>query len=995
MKIKNKLMLGFLLILLSVTTFAQNINSRLIAGVVKDADGPLIAASVKVKGTTLGTTTDDKGAFKITLPPGKDFLTISYVGYATIEVNAAAKDFSSTIILTASSNLNEVVIVGFGTQKKKNLTGAVASINMSEVLGDRPVSTTASLLKGVIPGVQVGITSGQPGASASFNVRGGTDFGTSLGSAVQTSAPLILVDNAPLNGPLNLIDPNDIETITVLKDAGSAAIYGARSAFGVILITTKKGAKNQATQFNYSSNLIFATATNLPEKASPLQTAQHYLDGGRTSYYGNQDLVTWIKLLKAYEADKTKYPDGYTFENNVFYKLTPDDAIGDLLGNNSKQFMQSLSVNGGSEKTTYRISLGSTNEKGILVPKANQDKFNRYNFKSVVTTDITSWFTTQFDDNYFNSLTIRPSYNNAFGDATNVPSFIETDAIPGVPGIINSARNMIMATEPATTGSDEMRVTGRAILKPIRNLTFTGEYTFDNVKNLVTNYDKIVTGQLNAYGLTPVSYGTGKFSKNNNYTKYETLNVFGSYDKNIKKHTGSLMMGFNQEYRKYEYEFVSRVDMINSSIPSISTGTGVIDGTDNYSEFATRGFFGRFNYDYDGKYLMEINGRYDGSSRFPDGHRWGFFPSGSVAWRVTKESFMDFTKSWLNEFKLRASYGTVGNQNIAEYSFFAGMNPTQPTWLNNSVPVTTLSAPGLISPDFTWETVTTKNLGVNFELLKNRLVGSVDVYERHTKDILSSNDTPVPATLGTSAPLVNAASLKTNGFEIDLSWKDKIGSVGYYVGANLFNFKSVVTNIFNPGNLTSQLYIGRNMGEIWGYVTDRFFTVDDFVPGTLDASLKNGTLKPNVPKLAGQSPNPGDIMYKDLDGNGLINAGASTLANPGDRKIIGDNTPKYQYGLRGGASYKGVEFSFVLSGVAKQDQWRSDQLIFPNLWQTYGALYSHETNYWTPLNVNSYYGRIYTDAAGGTAQTNNQIVQTKFLQDGAYLRVQNLTLRYR
>ncbi|WP_181182479.1 SusC/RagA family TonB-linked outer membrane protein [Sphingobacterium lumbrici] len=974
----------------------SDIQIRVITGIVKNQNGePLANVTVAEKETNNRVMTQADGRFAIQVAGQDAILRFSIIGFGTKEVAVRNQNDLQVSLMPVVSDLEEVVVVGFGAQQKAKITGAISTIKMDDVLGDRPVSTTASLLQGVVPGLQVSISSGQPGAGASFNIRGGTGFGTSLTSAMNTAGPLVLIDNAPLNGPLNLIDPNDIETITVLKDAGSAAIYGARSAFGVVLITTKKGAKNQKTQFNYNSNTVFATVTNLPEKATPLQTAQHYIDGGRTSYYGNQDLKTWIDLLNEFEADPSKYPDGYTIEDNVYYKLAPNNAVQNLLGNNSTMYMQNLSVNGGTEKTSYRFSFGSTNEKGILVPEANQDRYKRYTLKSIVTTDITPWFTTQVDANYFHSHTTTPSYANAFGDATNIPSFLETDMIPGLEGNIASARYMLMNTEPRTNRSGEVRLTGRAILRPLPNLTITGEYTFDNIKNLVTSYDKIVAGQLNPYILTPASYGTGKFSKNNNFTDYQTINIFGSYGMKLNKHNGNLMLGFNQELRKFESVLVSKADMINSDIPAISTGIGVVEAEDNYSEFSTRGFFGRYSYDYDSKYLVELNGRYDGSSRFPTGHRWGFFPSASIGWRITQESFMDFSKNWLDEFKVKASYGTVGNQNIGEYSFFAGMNPTQPTWLNTGVPVTTVGAPGLISPDFTWETVVTKNLGFNIALLKNRLSSSVDIYERTTKDILSANDTPLPSILGTGAPLVNAASLRTNGFEVDLNWKDKVGNVSYYLGANLYNYKSIVTKIFNPNNLITQLYVGKNMGEIWGYTTDRFFTVDDFEEGTLNASLKNGTLKPELPKLPGQTPNPGDLMYVDRDGNGIINTGSNTLEDTGDRTIIGDNIPKYQFGFRGGASYKNFDFSFVMAGVGKQDQWRANQLTFPNFWQTYGALYSHQLDYWTAENTDAYYGRIYADAAGGTAQANNQVVQTRFLLNGAYLRVQNLTLRYR
>ncbi len=992
---KMQLLIISALLFLGIPGIAQQTVLRSISGAVRDsADAPLIGLTVTEAGARNSTTTNEQGVFTLKVKAFPTAIIITGVGFKEIKVEVTNSEPVTVVMMTDSKELSDVVVVGYGTQKKAKVTGAVSTIKMDEVLGERPVSTTASLLQGVIPGLQVSISSGQPGAGASLNVRGGTGFGTTLSPSFSSDGPLILVDNTPLNGPLNMIDPNDIESITVLKDAGSAAIYGARSAFGVVLVTTKKGAKNQKTQFNYSNNIVVSQPTNLPRKASPLQTVQHYIDGGRTGYYGGQDLLTWKGLLEAYTSDPGKYPLGYTTIGNTYYQLQPTDAVNDLLGNNATQFMQNLSFSGGSDKTTYRISLGSTNENGILVPQANQDGFKRYTFKSNLTSDIKSWFTTQVDANYFYALTTRPSYDNAFGDAANLPSFLATDTIPGLNGNIATGKYMITQTEPVTYRYDEVRLTGRAILRPFAGFTVTGEYTFDNIRNLVSSYDKIVSGQLNPYGYTPQSYGTGKYTKNHNFTDYQTLNIFGTYARKFDDHNFSLTGGFNQEFRNYEQEVISRTGMINADIPSISTGTGVIEGTDNYSQFATRGFFGRFGYDYQGKYIVEFNGRYDGSSRFPEVSRWGFFPSGSIGWRVTEENFMENTRSWLSNLKFRASYGTVGNQNIGEYQYYAGMNPTQPNWLHQGVPVTTLTAPGLISPDFTWESVTTRDLGVDFGFLKNKLTGSFDYYIRDVEDILSSNDRPVPAVLGTSAPLENTASLRTKGFELELTWRDRVGKVGYFLTANLFDYTSKVTKINNPNNLISQLYVGRDMGEIWGYATDRFYTVNDFVEGTLNSNLQGGTLKPGTPRYGNQAPNPGDILYRDLDSNGVINEGAATLANPGDRMIIGNSTARYQYGFRGGISYANFEFSFAINGVGKQDQWRANQLTFPNYWQTYGALYAHQTNYWTPEHTEAYYGRIYTDAAGGTAQTFNQIVQSKFLMNGAYMRVRNLTLSY-
>jgi TonB-linked SusC/RagA family outer membrane protein len=995
MRIKTERLLVVILLILSSVAFGQNTGDRQISGVVKDERGALLPSiSVTEKGTANVVITNEQGAFSINVKPSA-IIVFTGVGFESTELKVGSSNTLHVALKYDAKSLSDVVIVGYGSQKRAKVTGAVATIKMDEVLGDRPVSTTATLLQGVTPGLQVTIPTGRPGEGASLNIRGATGFGTALNSSIATGSPLILVNNTVFDGPLNLIDPNDIETVTVLKDAGSAAIYGARSAFGVILIQTKKGAKNQKARFTYSNNIVFASPTNLPQKASPQRSLQALIDGGLTNYSvgQGQDLAKWIQLINDYETNPGKYPGGYVMDGGTFYNLKGNDAVGELLGNSSTQMMNNLSVDGGSDKTTYRIALGATTEHGILVPSANVDNFKRYNVASVLGTDITDWMTVQFDANYSNATTIRPGYSDPYTYAVRIPSFLAGDTIPGYPGQVATGKNLVTNSYPTTYRYDQLRLTGRVILKPFKGMTVTAENTFDNYHALTSSYNKLIYLR-DPYGWANMPYGNDQITKNNEAKDYNSTNIFATYSRSLKQHNMSLMGGFNQEYKNYEQEIISKTIVINPSVPSISTSAGAFDGADNYSQFATRGYFGRFNYDYSNKYLLEVNGRYDGSSRFPEGHRWGFFPSGSVGWRLMSENFMSFARKYVNEFKLRASYGAVGNQNIAEYQYIASMDPTNPSWLNAGSRVVTVGTPGLISPDFTWEKVNTKDIGLSYGFLGNRLTGDVDWYIRETKGILSTDNTPVPAVLGTSAPLINSASLKTKGFEVEVNWKDKIGKVSYYVSANLYDFTSTVTKVNNPNNLLNLLYVGQKMGEIWGYVTDRLYTVNDFVDGTLDASLKNGKLKPGVPKYGSQSANPGDILYKDFNNDSLVNAGAGTLANPGDRRIIGNSSLRYQYGLRGGVSYLNFDFSFVLSGVIKNDQFRSSYLFFPNNWQVYGALYKNQTNYWTPENPDAYFGRIYTTTPNGSPQTFNEIAQSRFILNGSYLRVRNLSLRY-
>ncbi len=999
---KKLLLMGICFALLLAQLAAQ--TTRNVKGTVTDDKGlPLSGVTVSPQSTDkkviASTVTDASGKFSIRIDEKTTHLTFSYVGMESQTI--AVKGLSSVAVKLSptAANLSDVVVVGYGTQKKANLTGSVSTLKMDEVLGDRPVSSTGALLQGAIPGLQVTIGSGQPGAGASFNVRGGTDFGTGATSSINTGGPFILVDNVPYNGPLNMLDPNDIESVTVLKDAGSAAIYGARSAFGVVLITTKKGNKNQRIQFNYSNNLVFSTPQNLPVKASPADQVKAWMDGGMTpAYNGNQNFLTWMQLLADYQKNPKGYPGGYTVNNGVYYQLAPTDAIRELLGNSAFQQMHNFSVSGGSDKTTYRISLGTTNEKGILVPVANQDKYSRYTIKSIVSSDVTSWLNMQLDAGYYHSVTTTPFYSNAFGDATNTPSVLPLDSIPTVPGIIATSKNEILATAPVTNRYNDIRATGRVIAKPVKGLTITGEYTVDHLNNLVTTYDKKASGFLNPYGYTASTIGSDKFTKSPSFTDYDAINIFGTYVKALGNHNFTLTAGYNQEQSHYEILSETSTGMINGNLPSISGTTGLIPivGSDNYLEYATRGVFGRLNYEFGNKYLFQVNGRYDGSSKFPDGHRWGFFPSFSAGWRMMEEGFMKFMKPVVNELKLRGSIGSVGNQNIGDYQFYGGMTSYIPNWLYNNAQVGTLNAPPLVSNSFTWETVESKDIGLDWGMFRNRFTGSFDWYQRDTKDILTTNPTPLPSVLGTGAPLQNAGSLTTKGFELQLSWKDKIGKVTYYIGANLYDYQTTVTNAINPNGVitNSTLYTGKKMGEIWGYLTDRFYNVNDFVAGSLNANLRNGVLIAGTSKQNGQAPSPGDIMYKDLDSNGVITAGAGTLADHGDLRVIGNSSLRFQYGIIGGVSYKNFDLSFVISGVGKQDIWLNNTLSFPNQWLTYGALYAHQTNYWTPTNLNAFYGRIYTDNVNSSNQSFNQVVQTRFLQNGAYTRVKNITLRY-
>jgi TonB-linked SusC/RagA family outer membrane protein len=985
--------------------YSENIESKpvsaqqqkSVSGRVTDNNGqPIPGVTVVLKGNAVGTSTDLEGKFSIPNISSGAILQFSFVGMKMKEVEVGTKTTINVMMEEESIGVEEVMVVGYGTQKRAKITGAVSSVKMDEVVGSRSTTNVSQLLQGNIPGLQITYASGEPGTTTKYNIRGITSIGSG-----SNSSPLILLDNVPV-ASLDLVNPNDIETVTVLKDAGSAAVYGARAAWGVVLVTSKNSAKKQKTTFEYSNNIVLNSPLEIPQKATPIQVVQSFKDMNFVPGTG-QNVDKWLSLLSQYNQDPTPYPLGYTFQNGVIYPLKETDVWDDMMSNHSFQQTHNLTISGSSEKSSYRISGGFTNEDGILV--TNKDSYNRINLNGFISTEIAPWATAQLTTQYNNSNKKTPytGYSfGIFGSASVQPSYqilgdslINDEFVPYA-----TPRHLIEGSLPNNNRIDNMRLSGKVILKPLAGLSVIGEYTYDKTNTVFTQYDKafnVIT--LSSFVPTPtVTQDQAKYYKYNDFTDYHALNVYATYEKKLRQdHLISFMAGLNREDSYFELLNAKMSNMINPNLPYLDGGTGTIqpdaNGFDGFSEYAVAGYFYRFNYTFKGKYLFETTGRYDGSSKFPEGNRWGFFPSFSLGWRIADESFMKILKSALSDLKIRASYGNVGNQSIGNYLYYAGMT-TRPTsnWADASgVRYLTLNPPSLISTDFTWEKVTTINLGVDFGLFNNKFSGVFDIYRRDTKGMLIPG-AQLPSVLGASSPLQNSADLTSTGWELQVTWKDKIGKFNYNLGFNLFDNQGKITKYdINSTGLLSQHYVGEKIGEIWGYETNGFYTVDDFVTGSLNGTLTGGTLKPGVIRYQGENPNPGDVKFKDLNNDGVIYTGDNTLTNPGDRKIIGNSNRRYQYGFHGGANWKNFDCSFFIQGIGKRDLFVVNDLTYPYA-SNYGTLYSNVLDYWKNDHVDSFYGRIYN--LGGGNSSYNKFTQTRYLQNGAYMRLKNLTLGY-
>ena len=1027
-----------LLILSLVLTFSLQAQEKTVSGTIIDVAGmPLPGATIAIKGTSTGVSSDFDGNYSIDVKEN-DVLTISFIGFVNQEISVTGKSTINITLLEDANLLDEVVVVGFGTQKRENVTGAASFIKMDAIMADRPIVNSAQALQGVAAGLQVVSTSGAPGATGtSINIRGM--------NSINGGSPLILVDNVPMS--LGDVNPRDIESVSVLKDAAASSIYGSRAAFGVVLITTKKSKRNEAIKFSYSSTVSFSNPSDLPEKATTKEFVNALKDFGVDSYFAGQDVDKWSDYLDMYDADPsqltylkdpitgTDYPITYDLDDNTYYPLADSDIIGDFLNNVGYSTIHNFTISGGSDKISYRLNTGYSYEDGVMV--TDRDSYKKFNVNAYIESDLSSKLKSATTIYYRNSERSRPvaTFNNAIQQRMYDPiGFFEApngDAIP-----FDSPGNTVRYRTPGTTNNDNLRFFQKLDFTPIKNLTITGEYTF---RKSFTNSFSSNNGTIFAStfkfipNISPeTSFLRSNVNKSSANTVYNALNMYAKYDFAINNHKFNALVGLNKEESVTESIGMKRNGLVDPTLPSFNLAIGEdFDMNDSYRDWGVIGYFSRLNYNYKEKYFLEMNGRIDGSSRFAEGDRYVFLPSFSGGWNIAKEDFME-SVDFLSMLKLRGSWGEIGNQNVTRwnddrtarvqdyYPSILGYEDFDASWVNlgTGQQYLSFSEPGLISGGFTWEKVRTTNIGLDAAFLSNRLSASVDLYSRETLGMLAAA-LELPGVLGTDAPNQNIADLQTRGWEVELRWKDEIGNFNYGLNFNLSNNESKITRFNNEAGLigndddkNSNYFVGGTIGDIWGYVTDGYYTVADFEEGTLDAQLSGAgrTLKDGVVQIENApTPYPGDIKYSDLNGDGVINSGNATLeadfdpetgemisnTGPGDRKVIGNNNRKYQYGINGYASYKGFDFSFVLSGVGKRDLWRNSDLVFPYP-SLFDHIYKHQLDYWTPDNLNAYYPRVYGDPNGnvGTNYGRSRRVQTKYLSDESYLRIQNISFGY-
>ena len=962
-------------------------------GVVTDTTGEtVIGASVVVKGTTNGTITGLDGDFSLSGVTKGSILVVSFVGYQNTEVKWNGQPL--TIVLKEDTKvLDEVVVVGYGTQKKANLSGAVAAVD-GKVLQDRPITNIGQGLQGVVPNLNITMNNGgAPGATSSFNIRGNT--------SLNGGSPLVLVDNVQMDA--NLVNPDDIESISVLKDAASASIYGARAAYGVILITTKKGKKSDkptvslsATGYWQSPALTFHNVNSMQYLTMMDEAYQN--DGGSGHYFKSQ--------VYQYAED---YFNG-KYDSPVFFDTAYDTYKYGYCGNTDwwdelykTSFSQiyTANISGGNDRTTYYASVSMNDQGGIL--KAGDDKYNKYNANVNISSNITKWLNVSAKIAHTYTDELHPTggttamNSTAYSGLSSYSGMMKGDLSPLMPvkhpdghyAGQGSYTNPVAIMEQggnAQYKQNDLWMTGAVKITPIKGLVINADYTWNfygksSNQHVQNFYDyTAVPGTENYYPWTNPSSVT--VTNNDDY--YNAFNAFAEYTFSLKeKHNFKVMVGYNQENKHKKYHYAGRKNLIDSSNPSLNLAYGDMAMNGSETHWSVNGFFARINYDYKGKYLLELNGRYDGSSKFPHGDRYAFFPSASVAWRVSEEKFWEPIRGWFDNFKLRASYGSLGNQALDEsrygnfpYLATYGINTKYGALLNGTRPVA-VSVPGLVSASFTWETVNQIDFGFDASFFGGRLNTSFDWYRRNTKDMLTAGQA-LPAVLGTSVPQENAADMKTVGWEVSLEWNDRLSNgFGYHIKGVLSDYQASITKFSNPTKLLGTHYVGEKLNEIWGYVSNGLFQSDE------DAKAADQSY------LSGGSWGAGDVKYEDLNNDGKIDIGKNTLDDSGDRKIIGNSTPRYSYGITAGFDYKGFDFEMFWQGIGKRDYWLGGSQFwgFTDEWCT---PLTSSLDYWTEDNRDAYFPRLHHYGVNG----GNHQVSTRYLQNAAYLRLKNVVLGY-
>lgn len=991
-------------------------QTKTVSGKVTDEQKmPLPGVSVVVKGTSRGVATDFDGNYIIDKVKEGDVLEFTSIGFSTLtkKVTGAGKSLIISVVLKEEAQqLADVVVVGFGKQKKQNLTGSVAVVD-SKALESRPVTNAIQALQGQVAGMnfKVGAGGTELGGSPSYDIRGTGTIGKG-----SSASPLVLIDG--VEGDLSMLNPQDIQSISVLKDAASASIYGSRAAFGVILVTTKSGKEGKVT-LNYTQSFVMKRPTVIPQIMDSESFAYYFTDAqsndGENKFRFNDALIQKIIDFK-----NGKLKDGGTSWNTAKGEWRTNDAWANtdwykvMYRDWAPSQEHNLMVRGGTEKVSYYLSGNLLQTEGLL--RYNTDTYDRYTLNGKFTAQLAKWAKATYNTRF----TRTETGNSAFIKAD--PGLLYDDIArkwPIIPAFDPNGHFMVTNNNTDLAKLDIGRQNDRKtvitqqlnfVFSPIENWNTYVEFSYktDNRNNTryfnpIYSYDPdgnpiAQNPKFKDADLGDVKKpGMSGIVEQTLHTDYWATNIYTEYSRNIAKHFLKGMVGFQAENSLYKGVKVGRDGLLSESVIAVNTAAGkTTRAWGDASSWATAGFFGRLNYAYDDKYLLEFNLRYDGTSRFLRDQRWNLYPSASLGYNLAREKFWENHLSKINTFKFRASYGELGNQSTnSPYPFFQTMpfKVDGGRWLIDGIPQTVSSAPALVSPLLTWEKVATTNFGLDISAFENRLDFSVDVFLRKTRDMVGPAPT-LPGILGIAVPRINNTDMESKGFELSLTWKDRIGKdFNYSVTGTLTDSQQKITRYPNEAYTIADYYNGRILGEIWGLTTHGM--------ARSDQQMTDWLANHNQDRI-GRNWGAGDMMYEDLNGDGVVDFGAQTVSNPGDLSIIGNSTPRYNFGLDINLKYKAFDFRVFFQGTAKRDLYLGSSNMFSGINSTSQyqiSAFTQHLDYFRPegttnplgANVNAYYPAPSLKYGRGK---NFETPHTYFLQNGAFVRLKNIQIGY-
>lgn len=982
--------------ILGIFCLASVARSQSISGQITAAENGegLPGVSILVKGTNQGTTTDNTGKYTLKVPNSNNTtLVVSFIGYLKQEIAVAGRSVVNLSLEIDTKALEEVVVVGYGVQEKVNLTGAVGTAD-SKRLMNRPIANAGEGLQGVIPNLNVNVRNGDPAAAVTFNIRGY--------ESINGGSPLVLVDNVPMD--LNRINPNDIESISVLKDASAAAVYGARAAFGVVLVTTKSGKSgkvtvNFGTQTSLAKPIFNMDVVTDPYEFVQARNAANIRTSGVPSY--DADMVAGTK---AYSENPATAPQ-WKVVNGALRYYGFNDYQNQIMTDYAPTNQSDLSVSGGSDKSKFFVSLGYFSKDGYLKEKSKNETFKRYNILVKADFKVNDWLSLDEKVVFNSENSNKPHFYNwdvNINSLARVPPIMPIQ-FPDLPFYVTQGDREKYAPYidkyfggtnffpylkdggRTTYTNNDIWLTQGVTLTPLKGLKIRSDFSYNIFNRMyqdVQSKIEIVDANLLAANLISNGFSGDDWIRNENtYNQYYVFNAFAEYKLPLSvNHNMTAMVGFNQERGQNRFAGAQARGLITPLVTDLNATTGVQQTFGSKSHVALRGAFYRLNYNYRERYLIELNGRYDGTSRFPQDSRFGFFPSFSAGWRISNENFMAGTSKWLDNLKIRASYGTLGNQLLGNnfYPYVSTMGTGQSPYIFGTGTIPVVTAAGLVSPSLTWETVVSKNIGLDFTMLKGRLDASFDLFTRDTKDMLMN--VTYPAILGTNAPQENAADLRTKGWELSMTWRDRIKKDwNYDVTLALSDWTAEITKFNNPTGAINNYRVGQQLGEIWGFETVGIFqTADDVAKAPKQTNIGNNW-------------RAGDIQYADINGDGNITLGNNTVGNPGDRKIIGNSTPRYSFGINSGISYKNFRLGLFFQGIGKKDHWpTSDNWTWFFPFNAGHVERYYITDTWREDNRDAYFPAAHIS----TNDKKNVQVQSRYLQSAAYIRLKNITFSY-